>query len=85
MHHPTSPETLQSLRRLIQQARERGDETMAVLLAGLDLYATLGREYELLEVMKHFAEDIREAVENTPSAAQLRELFEREDPPASEA
>jgi hypothetical protein len=52
---------------------------MGVLLAGIELYATLGREYELLEVMKRFAEDIREAVENTPSAAQLRELYQRED------
>jgi hypothetical protein len=83
MHHPTTQVTREAIRRLSQQARERGDDTMAVLLAGLDLYATLGREYELLEVMKHFAEDIREAVENTPSAAQLRELFVREDPPRS--
>jgi hypothetical protein len=79
MHEPTSPETLAALRQLIQHAREAGDETMAVLLAGIELYATLGREYELLETMKRFAEDMREAVENTPSAAQLKELYERGD------
>ena len=54
---------------------------MAVLLSGIELYATLGREYELLEVMKRFAEDMREAVENTPTAAQLKVLYEREDKP----
>jgi hypothetical protein len=29
--------------------------------------------------MKRFAEDMREAVENTPSASQLKELYDRED------
>jgi hypothetical protein len=81
MHQPTSPDTLSGLRQLIAQARQRGDHTMAVLLSGIDLYATLGREYELLEIMKHFAEDIQEAVDNTPTAAQLKELYEREEDP----
>jgi hypothetical protein len=79
MQQPASPETLAALRQLIQQAHRSGDETMAVLLTGIELYANLGREYELLEIMKRFAEDMREAVENTPSAAQLRELYERGD------
>jgi hypothetical protein len=79
LYQPTSQQTLADLRQLIEHAGKRGDHTMAVLLAGIELYATLGREYELLETMKRFAEDIREAVENTPSAAQLRELYNRED------
>jgi hypothetical protein len=79
MNEPTSPETLAALRQLIYHARRAGDETMAVLLAGIELYANLGREYELLEIMKRFAEDMREAVENTPSAAELKKLYERGD------
>ena len=78
MERPTSPETLAALRDLSVQARARQDEPMAVLLSGLELYARLGREYELLEIMRNFAADIQPAVENTPSADELRQWYERD-------
>ena len=78
MEKPTSSVTLEALRELIYKARGRGDETMAVLLSGVALYATLGREFELLEQMREFAMNIEPAVENTPSADQLRDLYNRE-------
>jgi hypothetical protein len=82
MDQPTSQETLAALRRLRDEARERGDETMAVLLSGIDLYASLEREYELLEIMRRFAQEMQQAVENTPTAHELKELYERDDPDA---
>jgi hypothetical protein len=48
-----------------------------MLLAGVDLYASVGREWELLEVMRKFAHDSEEMVRNTPSAAELKRLYER--------
>jgi hypothetical protein len=79
VHQPTSPDTLHDLRALRERAAARGDHTMAVLLHGLELYAGLGREYELLEIMKQFAEEMQPIVENTPSAEQLKALYERPD------
>ena len=77
---PPSDESLQLLRRLRHEVAERGDERLALLLAGVELYAILGREFELLEIMRTFAHEIHEAVEGTPSAKELEELFNR-DPP----
>ena len=77
--HPVTPESHEALRRFRQEAQARGDETFAVLLSGLDLYITLGREFELLEHMRHFAAEMRESVENTPTAADLERLYRRED------
>ena len=51
-----------------------------MLLAGVELYATLGREFELLEIMRTFAHEMHEAVEGTPSAKELDDLFNRETP-----
>jgi hypothetical protein len=78
MERPTSGETLAALRKLVDESRARQDETMAVLLSGVELYARLGREYELLEVMRKFALEIQPAVNNTPSAEELRRLYERD-------
>ena len=78
MEYQTSPETIEALQNLVELASSRGDETMAVLLSGVLLYARLGREYELLQVMRNFATEVGPAVENTPSAADLRKLYERE-------
>ena len=78
--HPTSDESLESLRRLRHEVAERGDYRLALLLAGVELYATLGREFELLEIMRAFAHEMHEAVEGTPSAKELEELFNREPP-----
>jgi hypothetical protein len=80
---PTSPESLESIRRLREEVEERGDRRLALLLAGVELYATLGREFELLETMRTFAHEMHEAVQGTPSARELEELFNRESPPGS--
>ncbi len=60
---------------------ERGDFRLALLLAGVELYAVLEREFDLLEIMRSFAHDMHQAVEGTPTVRELEELFER-DPPA---
>ena len=52
-----------------------------LLLAGVELYAVLGREFELLEIMRSFAHDMHQAVEGTPTALELEKLFDR-DPPS---
>ena len=77
---PTNPESLDLLRRLRIELVERGDERLALLLAGVELYATLGREFELLDIMRVFAHEIHEAVQGTPTAIELDELFNREPP-----
>jgi hypothetical protein len=50
-----------------------------MLLAGIEMYAAVGREWELLEVMRNFAHNAEEMVRNTPSAVELKKLYERED------
>ena len=69
------PESHEALRRLLDEARKSGDHTFTVLLSGIDLYLALGREFELLEHMRHFAEEMRDSVENTPTAADLERLY----------
>ena len=78
--HPTDPESIELLRRLRYEVAGRGDALLALVLAGVELYATLGREYELLEVMRTFAHDMHDAVQGTPTAKELEELFNREPP-----
>jgi len=80
---PTSPESLESIRQLRHEVEERGDRRLALLLAGVELYATLGREFELLETMRAFAQEMHEAVQGTPTARELEELFNREPPARS--
>jgi hypothetical protein len=77
---PTSDESLELLRRLRHQVATRGDSNLALLLAGVELYATLGREFDLLDVMRTFAHDMHEAVEGTPTIKELDELFNRKPP-----
>jgi len=76
---PPHPDSILGLRELQRQVRERGDECLAMLLAGLDLYTAVGREWELLEIMRNFAHDADDMVRNTPSAAELKKLYERND------
>ena len=76
MNIPTSPESLAALRRLRKEATSRGDHCLGVILAGVELYVSLGREFELLEVMKTFADEMKGPVENTPTAAELKRLYE---------
>jgi hypothetical protein len=64
-----------------REIAEQGDGRLALLLAGVELYAVLGREFDLLEVMRSFAHDMHQAVEGTPSVRQLEQLFQR-DPPS---
>ena len=77
--NPPHPESLEALRRLREDAESRGDECLAMLLAGVEVYTSIGREWELLETMRKFAHDAEEMVRNTPSAAELKKLYERED------
>jgi hypothetical protein len=78
---PTNPEALELLRKARHQIAELGDHRLALILAGVELYAVLGREFDLLEFMRAFAHDMHQAVEGTPSARELEDLFER-DPPS---
>jgi hypothetical protein len=73
---PTTPESLEALRQLQRASTGRGDNCLSLLLAGVDLYVRAGREFELLEIMRQNAEGMREAIENTPSADDLRRLYE---------
>ena len=75
-----TPESQAALRRLRDETRSSGDDTFNTLLSGLELYMALGREFELLEHMRHFAEEMRESVENTPTASDLERLYRAEEP-----
>ncbi len=81
MCQPPHPDSLAGLRRLQDEVSGRGDDCLALLLAGVDLYTTIGREWELLETMREFAHAADEMVRNTPSAADLQKLYERESGP----
>jgi len=86
MFHPPHPESIRGLRQLQEEVKQRGDDWLAMLLAGIDMYTAVGREWELLEIMRRFAHDAQEMVRNTPSAAELQRLYEREEgewPPSS--
>jgi hypothetical protein len=76
---PAHPDSIEGLRRLQEEVSQRGDECLAMLLAGVEMYAAVGREWELLEVMRKFAHDAEEMVRNTPSAVELKKLYEREE------
>jgi len=56
------------LRRFREEVSERGDQCLALLLAGVEVYASVGREWELLETMRTFAHEAEEMVRNTPLA-----------------
>lgn len=68
------------LHRLRREIAERGDERLALLLAGVELFTVLGREFELLETMRASVNEIHDAVAGTPTAKELEELFNRETP-----
>jgi hypothetical protein len=78
--HPPHPDSFESLRRLREEVKQRGDDCLSLLLAGVDVYVSVGREWELLEVMRQFAHDAEDMVRNTPTAAELKRLYERDDP-----
>lgn len=74
--NPPHPESIAALRQLRLEVHERGDDCLAMLLGGIELYASVGREWELLEIMRKFAHEAEEMVRNTPSADDLKRLFE---------
>jgi hypothetical protein len=76
---PPHPDSIRGLRQLHEEVKQRGDECLAMLLAGVDMYVAVGREWELLEIMRKFAHDAEEMVRNTPSPAELKKLYERDD------
>jgi hypothetical protein len=80
--HPPDPASVAGLRQLRKEVEQRGDDCLAMLLGGVDLYVSVGREWELLEVMRRFAHDAKDMVHNTPSADELERLYERDDGPA---
>ena len=73
---PTTAASLDGLRQLQRKAADRGDICLSLLLAGVDLYVRAGRDLELLDSMRRNADDLREAIENTPSAEDLKRLYE---------
>lgn len=77
--NPPHSESLDALRQLRSEIYDRGDECLAMLLGGVELYVSVGREWDLLDTMRRFAHDSEDMVKNTPSAAELRRLYERED------
>jgi hypothetical protein len=77
--HPPHPDSISELRHLREKVSRRGDQCLSLLLAGVDLYVSVGRELELLEIMREFAHEAEEMVHNTPTAAQLKELYERDE------
>lgn len=77
--NPTSELTLRELSKLRDTAKRRGDDCLALILSGVELHVSLGKELELLEHMRDFVHEIREAVEGTPSAADLERLYRAAD------
>ena len=72
---PISDPSRRELLDLRDRAHSRGDDCLAILLTGIDLYVSIGKEIELLEMMRDYAEHMREAIENTPSAKELEDLY----------
>jgi hypothetical protein len=78
---PPHPDSIASLHRLRQEVSDRGDDCLAMLLGGVDLYVSVGREWELLEAMRRFAHEAEDMVNQTPTAAELKDLFDRQEDP----
>ena len=72
---PPHPDSITALQMLSQEVAGRGDECLSMLLQGINLYVSLGREWELLESMRAFAHDSQEMVNGTPSPAELEDLY----------
>jgi hypothetical protein len=78
--NPPDPRSLANLRQLRDEVHQRGDRCLAMLLSGIELYTVSGHEWELLEIMRKFAHEADEMIRNTPTAAELRNLYERDEP-----
>jgi hypothetical protein len=77
-YRPVSEESRRDLGRLVVDVRLRGDECLAVLLEGIQMFVSLGSEVELLEMMSEFEREIRPAVERTPSVLELERLYHQD-------
>ena len=76
MHlRPISEESRHELLALRDRTHRRGEECLSILLTGIDLYLSIGKEVELLEMMRDYADQMREAIEGTPSAKELEQLY----------
>jgi hypothetical protein len=76
MHfRPISEESRHELLALRDRTQRRGEECLSILLTGIDLYLSIGKEVELLEMMRDYADQMREAIEGTPSAKELEQLY----------
>lgn len=82
---PPSDQSLAELRKLRNLTAERGEECLSALLSGVDLYVSLGQEMELLEMMRDHAASLRESVEGTPTAEDLKRLYHDERPGSDDA
>jgi hypothetical protein len=58
---PAHPESLIGLRQLREEGEARGNECLAFLLGGVDLCASVGREWELPEIMGNPGQDERDS------------------------
>ena len=74
---PISEDSRHELLSLRDRAERRGEERLCLLLTGVDLYLSIGREVELLEMMRDYAEGLRDAIEGTPSAKELERLYQQ--------
>jgi hypothetical protein len=77
--NPPDPRSLANLRQLRDEVHQRGDICLAMLLSGIELYTVSGQEWELLEIMRKFAHEADDMIRNTPTAAELRTLYERDE------
>ena len=77
-YRPTTAESLDGLQQLQRAVADRGDICLSLLLAGVELYVRAGRDLELLETMRSQTEELRHAIENTPTADDLKRLYETE-------
>jgi hypothetical protein len=77
-YRPTTAESLDGLRQLQRAVADRGDICLALLLAGVELYVRAGRDLELLETMRGQTEELRQVIDNTPTADDLKRLYETE-------
>lgn len=72
---PISEDSRHRLLELRDRVHRRGEDCLAILLTGVDLFVSIGKEIELLEMMRAYADHMRDAIEHTPSAKELEDLY----------
>lgn len=81
---PSHSESLAALRRLRDEVESRGDDCLAVLLSGIEAFARVGREMELLDAMRQMSTEMADAVAGTPTAGELERLYNSGSDPSRE-